>query len=378
MQTTPQSRIADRLRLSKLTFEIEGLESALATLRYEQKLIVDRLETYKYPVLTLPNELVWEIFLQYIPAYPARPPLRGDGSPEKLAQICRRWREIAHNTPELWRSVHILPHPSNKTLALVNQWMERSRTLPLSIRFWTNNQDSHAASMIQALLAFRSRWEYVALRIPPNDPVIPRIEGNFPKLARISLSLHQGVHFGSLTSMKLSKAYLWCPIFVEQVDILPWAQLTTLFLEAVFHDVVSFVLRQTRALVRCRLSQVDFDDQPMVDTPVRMALETLIVDFCNPKQSLGAALLRPLHLPRLKRLRISDGVTADPSLRLHTLVSLIDGFGCSLDRLCIISRSLSIEECRAAFPGIAEVEVATPKMEIDPQVWGHWNRDYDE
>ncbi|KAJ7074036.1 hypothetical protein C8F01DRAFT_1043119 [Mycena amicta] len=136
--STPELRAADRTRLSALDAQIEPLKTALDALCAERMLIQDRLDSYTYPVLTLPTEIVSEIFIQYIPIYPACPPLLGDGSPTKLAQICRHWREIAHATPMLWRAIELFLSDSlldacTSQLDTAKTWLERSRALPLSI-----------------------------------------------------------------------------------------------------------------------------------------------------------------------------------------------------------------------------------------------------
>ncbi|KAJ7074016.1 hypothetical protein C8F01DRAFT_1242294 [Mycena amicta] len=119
MASTPQLRAADRTRLSVLNTQIEQLRIALNAVFSEQTLIQDRLDAYTYPVLTLPNEIVSEIFIQYLSSYPSCPPLLGEGSPTKLAQICRRWREIAHATPALWRAIEFnMWEPSTENLQL--------------------------------------------------------------------------------------------------------------------------------------------------------------------------------------------------------------------------------------------------------------------
>ncbi|KAF7322296.1 F-box domain-containing protein [Mycena chlorophos] len=100
----PEGRALLRNRIAMLDVEIPVLENALKTLLEERKWAQEQLDAYAYPVLTLPNEVVSDIFLQYIPPYPERPPLLGDASPTNLLQICRRWREIALSTPALWRA----------------------------------------------------------------------------------------------------------------------------------------------------------------------------------------------------------------------------------------------------------------------------------
>ncbi|KAF8156230.1 hypothetical protein K438DRAFT_355184 [Mycena galopus ATCC 62051] len=51
-----------------------------------------------YPVLSLPPETVAEIFTNFLPSYPERPPHVGIFSPLLLCQICGPWRQIALST----------------------------------------------------------------------------------------------------------------------------------------------------------------------------------------------------------------------------------------------------------------------------------------
>ncbi|KAJ6492717.1 hypothetical protein C8R47DRAFT_420447 [Mycena vitilis] len=52
--------------------------SDLATLWFEKMVTKKRLNSYKYPVLTLPSEIVSEMFIHFLPAFPGcRPPIAG-------------------------------------------------------------------------------------------------------------------------------------------------------------------------------------------------------------------------------------------------------------------------------------------------------------
>ncbi|KAJ6483087.1 hypothetical protein C8R45DRAFT_787134, partial [Mycena sanguinolenta] len=89
-------------RLSDIETQMLDLARSLSALLAEQKVVQERLDSYKYPVLTLPNEMVSEIFIHCMPPYPQCPPLSGALSPTSLAHICRKWRAVALATPELW------------------------------------------------------------------------------------------------------------------------------------------------------------------------------------------------------------------------------------------------------------------------------------
>ncbi|KAJ7918132.1 hypothetical protein B0H13DRAFT_2187907, partial [Mycena leptocephala] len=89
----------DRARVVVLEAEISKLELSLSALRTEKILAQQRLASYKYPVLTLPNEIVSEIFIHFLPIYPLCPPIRGPYSPTLLTRICHKWREITLANP---------------------------------------------------------------------------------------------------------------------------------------------------------------------------------------------------------------------------------------------------------------------------------------
>ncbi|KAJ7149603.1 hypothetical protein C8R46DRAFT_862664, partial [Mycena filopes] len=96
---------ADRAQVAELQVQILHLEQSLRALKDERDIVQARLDSYHYPVLDLPTEIICEIFLRFLPIYPLRPPLTGPGSPTVLTQVCRAWRAIALSTPSLWRAI---------------------------------------------------------------------------------------------------------------------------------------------------------------------------------------------------------------------------------------------------------------------------------
>ncbi|KAJ6468668.1 hypothetical protein C8R47DRAFT_1223246 [Mycena vitilis] len=61
---------ADRARVPELQMRILNLERTLAELRLEQSKAQERLDSYRYPILTVPTEIVSEIFMHLLPSYP--------------------------------------------------------------------------------------------------------------------------------------------------------------------------------------------------------------------------------------------------------------------------------------------------------------------
>ncbi|KAJ7871596.1 hypothetical protein B0H13DRAFT_1634204 [Mycena leptocephala] len=128
---------ADRARVAYLEAQISHLERSLSALREERILAQERLDSYKYPVLTLPNEIVSEIFIHFLPTYPLFPPLTGLLSPTLLTRICRRWREIALGTPALWSAIRASYYdgiPLKQKAHIFDIWLRRSRFCPLFLK----------------------------------------------------------------------------------------------------------------------------------------------------------------------------------------------------------------------------------------------------
>jgi hypothetical protein len=128
----------------------------------------DKAQEQLAPVWTLPNEIILEIFIRFLPIYPFCPPLAGLLSPTLLTHICRRWREIALDSPELWRAIQFSYDgiPSDRQLHIANLWLRRSDS-PLSIRI-AESHDPWAVPLdlsmaFSVLVPHRSRWEYLNL-----------------------------------------------------------------------------------------------------------------------------------------------------------------------------------------------------------------------
>ncbi|KAJ7192150.1 hypothetical protein C8J57DRAFT_1109802, partial [Mycena rebaudengoi] len=106
---------------------IELLEAKQLDSEKQQREWEAALDCIKYPVLTLPAELVSRIFIACLPAYPRPSP---HTAPLLVVQICHHWREIALETSELWASLSILSQYPRKFL---ETWLGRAKGFPLSL-----------------------------------------------------------------------------------------------------------------------------------------------------------------------------------------------------------------------------------------------------
>ncbi|KAF7317799.1 F-box domain-containing protein [Mycena kentingensis (nom. inval.)] len=212
-----------------------GIDQTIRSLFNHRNYVCYRLNQYKYPVATLPNEVVSEIFLHCIPPYPSCPPLFGVGSPTKLAHISSSWRTIAHKTPALWRAVSIrsasiLSASNSDAWAAAKSWLDRSASLPLSIMLDGRNMlgpAGHIAEIIDLLRAHCSRWEFIWFRDLPMDL---NLQGAaLPLLVEADVPHELGPRITNIVNCpRLSTAFIHggdnSPI--RDTPFFPWNQLT--------------------------------------------------------------------------------------------------------------------------------------------------------
>ncbi|KAK6977941.1 F-box domain-containing protein [Favolaschia claudopus] len=242
-------------RILDLETQIAGLEHTISVLRAARQPVQDRVDSYKYPVLTLPNEIVAEIFIRFLPTYPSPHPLTGTHSPTCLTHVCRQWREIAHTTPALWRVIDLTrpteQYNAEKIAALVNLWSGRSGCCPMAVHLTDGNEPR---SVFPAVIHHRARWEHLTLDLNTTE-YLDAIQGSFPSLKTLT------VHFSSLVRDAPVVSFQDLPLLhtallndLHMVHIiLPWSQLTSLVLMCINSEHCMSVLQQTSQLVRCEL-----------------------------------------------------------------------------------------------------------------------------
>ncbi|KAK7008211.1 F-box domain-containing protein [Favolaschia claudopus] len=360
---------ADRLLVTDDELEVEIRLTPPATLGAEKALDQEQLGSYKFPVLTLPNEIVSLIFEHCVPIYPQTANLRGIHSPVPLSHVCSKWRHIAVSTSGLWRTLsidHSLPFDTVATPAKVDwvkTWLARAPCQPLSIDI-VDDCAELPLEVYEAVISHRERWEYFslqALESPPDDI----FDGTMPLLRNLSLQCD----FRSINSIAFPDAPLLREVTLSNVSPssiqLPWSQLTQLYLSSLFPEDGIQILSMTTNLVHCELSLVG-NGIPTIPSEIQLPqLETLIVD-CAP---LGLGRPTPGHfatciVPALKYLQCPEGFfrAADRS-SIDVLSSFISRSGCKLQQLHLrdyhyLSSSPKVWlDYRTAFPSITKISL---------------------
>ncbi|KAJ7306976.1 hypothetical protein DFH08DRAFT_513468 [Mycena albidolilacea] len=345
----------DRFHLADIEGRIRDLERLLSSLRIEHALVQERLDAYKYPVITLPSEMVSEIFIHCLPIYPHPPPLIGVDSPTLLAQICRKWRDIALSTPALWRAIQ-LTSDSTTFLGMCKQgrisevWMRRSASCPLSI-----NIDSHRSlswsELSAAVIAHRPRWEHLELTVPTS--ALLTIVGPMPFLWRLDLGLvpmetiHTIPPIQEVPHLRTVSLRGWIASRVT----LPWQKLTSLTLFMADPSQCVTILRQTSNLIHCHL-HLDEELEPFIDPGLDIPLprlESLVLKNHSCVSLTG--FLDSFVVPALYSLTMEEEfLGAD---RILSLKSFISKSGCKLEEVRItLEGATRGKSYLSAFPSI--------------------------
>ncbi|KAJ7677741.1 hypothetical protein DFH06DRAFT_559536 [Mycena polygramma] len=332
-------------------------QRTLAPLRAERAILQERLNGYKYPVLTVPYEIVAEIFVRCLPVYPLCPPLIGLLSPTNLTQICRQWREVAVSIPQLWRAIQLSDHPIplDRQHHILASWLGRSGCWPLSICVRgkpdaAGTPDSDG--IISALSAHRGRWDHIDFDF--FSP--PIINGPTPLLRQLTLKCIDRQAF-TLPDAPLLRTVTFIQYLPR--SNFPWAQLTSLTLCCVYFDDCVPFLRQTSNLVHCDLEI--WPPRHNSHFPATVALprlESLVLKFAcgeGPPTYLDAFMV-----PDLQSLQVSARMLGWN--HIDSVKHFVFGSGCRLQELLVTHWEADEAMFRAAFPSI-------PQISFDRSQW---------
>ncbi|KAF8140779.1 hypothetical protein K438DRAFT_1879330 [Mycena galopus ATCC 62051] len=328
-------------------------ERSLSALRSQRQRVLERLNSYKYPVLTLPNEITAEIFAHFLPLYPACPPFAGCDSPTLLTQVCCQWREVALKMPILWRAISL----SDSTIpfdrkAHISMWLERSRYCPLSLHFDDDDPiygELPAVEVLAAIIPHRARWDHVTLSLS-FPSLLHTIEGPMPLLRHLHLSSTGEwdtiLSFREVPLLRSVTLNLMTPLNV----MLPFAQLTSITLKLVFRSEYAVILPQASNLVHCELGIVTDgygDLAPDRDIELQ-CLESLVLCVDGP----APGSLDDFIVPGLRSLRLAESFLGPEPI--DRLSSFIAKSGCKLQEVFVAGRTIRRGSYREGFPSILQ------------------------
>ncbi|KAJ7704151.1 hypothetical protein B0H16DRAFT_1902134 [Mycena metata] len=297
-------------------------------------------------ILTLPTELVGEIFAHFLPS-----PSVLSLSPTLLSHVCHAWREITIAIPSLWRaiafSVRGRSSPAEGRLHIMDLWLKRSRGCALSLEI-TGTYWGSASAAVALIVLHAARWEYVMLHVSPAD--FRRLVAPLPMLRRLGLSFDGPIDdpLPAPDAPLLRAVALDFNYETQSPIALPWAYLTSLTIINTTPEECAPLLQQTLNLVHCELGLVHNDTVLQDITLPR--LESFILTV-GGYYSL-TSFLAVLQVPSLRILRIADAFPGNSPV--ESLRSFIAKSGCTLEELAVTgTRSTERDEAyRQAFPSI--------------------------
>ncbi|KAJ6588168.1 hypothetical protein B0H19DRAFT_1366849 [Mycena capillaripes] len=372
---------ADRVRVAHLGAQISKLERSLWVLQHAKALVQKRLDDYTYPVLTLPPEIVSEIFIHLLPTYPRLLPKKCLLPVVKLDQICRQWRQIAFWTPALWRGMSVsLPEArSRRSIGMfglygsltgiptimegevhaLNLLLQRSGILPLSLALVTGFvARDEMAPFIQTVSAHSTSWEHLKLFTSLNH--ISSIDGPLLSLRSLAMGLYDEYDRGGvgLSRTSFNSAPLLRRVMLQRYSaiydsVLPWSQLTVLIVDEILAEDCGFVLNHTKSLVYFRLTLSGVP--PSAPIASLMRLKTLVLRALVPAHPVNPVpgFVDALTLPALRRLQVSE-ILLCPNPH-STLRALISRSACTLQKMHILAPRPSVDPCgryRQAWPTV--------------------------
>ncbi|KAJ7754832.1 hypothetical protein B0H16DRAFT_1541973 [Mycena metata] len=360
---TPTSLAVDRSRIAEIEAQLLELERSAHALREEKESVQSRLDAYTYPVLTLPTEIVSEIFGHFLPVYPKRPPIRGLLSPFTLGQICRTWREIALSTPRLWRAVAMSPSPMStfeQQLHLTQLTLARSGFYLPSISI--NSTDGRQTpSVVQVVAPHCERWEHLKLSVSLRN--FPPMERILPWLRTLTLNdpfPEDDEPTGLVVAPLLRKVALGVAFSFSDFwrSKLPWSQLLVLTIDDIEVHDCALVLGFAPNVVFCRFRIEAFDSSANFASLGPCQLETLVLrtGFGPPHWDLVAGLCNSLTFPALRELQVAEiFLMPNPVAALGELLSrsgcspsknLHHGWSGTFERFCEVMLSVAFYEAR--------------------------------
>ncbi|KAJ6486444.1 hypothetical protein C8R47DRAFT_1016134 [Mycena vitilis] len=230
-----------RNQLLELDAQIGRLKSALNELEQARNAAERELRaTATFPVLTLPIEIMAEIFVHSLPPI-------GDGlwdrysrvAPFNVSCVCRAWRNIAVTTPKLWSTLpisfdsihsHITSAPG-LVEKFIDRWLSRAKACPLSLIFYITGTSKFSLNRLRDVIRrYCDRVEYLHIDMMDGIGDLGLNSAVFPVLQRATLNYVDHIA-PDMPNDILSNAPRFHDLCCESgispsLITLPWLQLT--------------------------------------------------------------------------------------------------------------------------------------------------------
>ncbi|KAK7054158.1 hypothetical protein R3P38DRAFT_3254761 [Favolaschia claudopus] len=255
-----------RKRIEDLDAQIADQRRVLSNLEQSRDDLEQELnETATFDVLTLPVEVITEIFMwfQQIGYAPHIPYSLYSSAANIVPLVCRTWRNIALATPMLWSVLEVnVDHGTHfmsesMLVRYIDKWLGHAKECPLSLQFTSDEEDIFVSSRLREII---QRWapQIRSLRLLITNRDIRLLEldsTNFPILERVDVlyvAPKSDVDLGPVNVFQNAPVLHDLRINVEEttIGILPWSQLTRF--DGSLSDLELFVLAPNLTELFCK------------------------------------------------------------------------------------------------------------------------------
>ena len=294
----------------------------------------------------------------------------------RLGAVCRKWRQLAWATPELWDTLYRTIPPSMKCSlveglpGLLHEWLSRSRTRPLTIffRYFRRSQESNDDSpsydefsdestiitlepvadlVIEVINLHSGRWKKLHLDVSADIP--ERLCGSMqPNQLRV---LELGIDGGTLPMPKFMMKSKPFPTQLALNNISPrsidigWSNITRAFLFGLNVNECLDVLQRAPAILDYCLAKCRDDATVKLGTTIlHQRLRSL------DSSSTGTRFLEAINVPSLEEW------THSGPLPMTAMVSLLKRSGCCLKILNLRNISAPPDDLSNLFQAMPSVE----------------------
>ncbi|KAJ6486906.1 hypothetical protein C8R45DRAFT_996397 [Mycena sanguinolenta] len=268
-------------------------------------------------ILTLPPEIIAEIFSYYMDMPIVCGIFWMGHSPLVLATVCKRWREICFTTCSLWSCVLINDEcnwDDEAHLRFLQRWLARAGGHSLDIRLIC----SETIGVLPTLLRYSSQWRNICLTLDSSNIMALRTV-HAPLVSLTSLSIVMPAAklpatvtaFGEAPSLREVSLSGLGPL---QSVTLPWTRLTHLKLSNISLEKCLTILKATLNLELMAISM----SSPRFSEPVPSSALMLARLHTLTLTTGSSGLLHHLTLPAIRTLRLPS-LTSDWVSRLLEL-----------------------------------------------------------
>ncbi|PPR03435.1 hypothetical protein CVT26_007902 [Gymnopilus dilepis] len=336
---------------------------------------------------SLPVEIISIIFIDYLEGVTCF----GPRTALKLGKVCRRWREIAWSTPELWTDLTMHPrHATSRThVELAEEWLCRSGTRLLAIKFSCHRDDwdcpwkavlDGCEQMLEVLGRHSDRWCSVTLDVPSSHlEGFRALSGPLSALHHLSLTAawEDYEDFRVPDYPRIAAFSKSAPRTVKlsciKVD-LDWRLVTKLTLDFVDIAEILHIFQTASSLIECTLEEVsdhgsDYSSAVRCGLIVCPMLETLTVCFYDEYSS--EVFCSAVSLPILNTLSIQGH---DSMLFMEDLILFLTQSSCALK--CLIINESDYEQHSFAdlalhLPSLTDLHILFSGRYVDNETFYH-------